>query len=424
MNPYRAPALVSLLIALAACSTLPGMSIPTPVGTPPDPAATQPAVMTPSAVEAPLTIWLPPAFAPDQASPAGRLFLDRVSAFQANYSDLQLRFRVKDAGGQASLLRSLAAAGSAAPANLPDIIALDPVGRTTAALKELIIPLDELITLAEAPGWYPFAVEAVTIDGGLFAVPFAADATLMVYRTHRYRSPPIDWTGLLTGPAPWRVPADDPQALFTLAQYLALEGPLLDQQGLPTLDPIILADVLSFYASAVRAGVLPPEARIDRSLHDTWAAFSDGEAVAATATFGILASQMPTAGIGAVALPTRNGSGISFAETWGWSLVTTDPERQALSLALIDWLTEAEFLGRWTQALGLIPARAEALQVWTNGHHASLASRLIIAARPMPGEEVSAIYGPILRHAVQQVMEGGVTPEAAALHASQQIRAR
>ncbi len=410
-------------LILAACGA---QASPTAPGVPPSLAAPSPEISGASTLTpvppAHIVLWLAPAFDPTSGSPAGRLLAERLAAFEQANPGLAIQVRIKGQSGPGGLLESLTAATEAAPAALPDVISLDAEDLNRAVLKGLLVSLDGLLEAPSEAEWYEYAQQAALIDGAFYGLPFGSHADVLAYRTDSYAGPPLSWADLLVGPPPFLFPAGDPTSAFTIAQYLSLDGPLLDGSGRPTLDPSILGDILEFYASARAAGVLPLSARQHDRASGTWAVLREGRATAAVAPLSVYLDEHDPSVDSAIPLPTRDGYGTCFASTWSWAIVTQDAERQALVGQLLTWLTAPEFLGPWTRALSLLPPRVSALALWPRDADTALASRLVTIAQPAPSAEILATFGPPLQHAVEAVLSAELTPEAAALAAAHAVR--
>lgn len=412
---------LTLAALLAACGGPPPLTTEAPRPSPTAPALEPPGESTPQpSTPRRVRLWLAPTFAPGEDTAAGALLQARLKAFQENRPDLVLEVRIKEPSGPAGLLTTLAAAHAAAPGALPDLLTLEADDLADAAARGLVLPLDDLLTAP--PDRYPLAGAAAFTGPPTYGLPFAADGEVLAYLTDHYPGQPRSWNDLVNGPSPFLFPAGDPEAAFTLAQYLALGGPLEDENGRPALDPALLAEVLSFYGSAQTAGTLAPAARQYREARETWAVLQAGGAVSAVAPFRTFLEQHNPATTAAAPLPTRDGQGICLAATWGWALVTQDPERQALALDLLRWLTDPEFLGPWTEALGLLPADPAALATWSERAGGAVANQLVLVCRPLPSRGLRRAVGPALQAAVDAVLGGGVTPEAAAVQAAEAVR--
>lgn len=411
-------AIGALLISACGSAVVP-TNTPVPTLT----ATEAPAAPTPTGEPAlqNLTLWIASPFSPEAPSPAATMLAERLAAFETAHPRIKLVVRIKDVNGPAGLLDSLAAASVAAPAALPDVISLDPVALRAATVKGLIVPMDGLVADPEAPEWYEHALGTAHVDGQLFGLPFAAEAEVLAYDLTRYPRPPLSWTEILAGPSPFVFPAGDPAALFTLAEYVSLGGLTSDENGAPSLDPQALAEVLGFYGASRAAGVIPLSVRQFATDDDTWAAVRGGRAAAGTAPLSQFLGQFDTESQAALPLPTKGGAGVCFAQTWSWSIVARDPEPQAASAELIAWLEDPTFLGPWTSALGMLPPNRSALEGWPGGLQKSIVTRLVSVSRPVPPEEILVTFGPPLQAAVESMLGGGATPDAAAQTAAEAV---
>jgi ABC-type glycerol-3-phosphate transport system substrate-binding protein len=369
-----------------------------------------------------IRLWLPPELAPDTDTPAGKLLADRLQAFQDAHPGLALDVRVKDRSGPAGLLETLSAAQIAAPEAVPDVIALDAVNLNTAIVKSLIVPLGGLASPPAAPDWWPYAVQASEEDQSYYGLPFASDAIAFAYRADRYSSTPTSWQSLIDSAHLFSLPLGDPMAVSTLALYQSFEGRLAGDDGRPSLDPNTLAQVLAFYASADRTGYLPPTAPQVPSPAESWQALRQRRVDASAVWLHDFLTASNRDNLALVPLPTQNGQGIAYAYTWSWSIATRDAGQQALAKELLAFLGEPAFLGPWTEALGLMPPTASALDDWSSAADRAVVGRLAQAALPAPSAERTATFGPPLFDAVQSVLLGGATPDSAALAAAMAVQ--
>lgn len=415
------PALiVAVSIGLSACQP----SAPTPLRHTPTPAAlplTNPTPLpdgTASPSAAALRLWLAPEFGPSQASPAGVMMSDRLTAFQNAHPGVALVVRLKARSGPAGLIESLVAAHEAAPDTLPDVISLNNDGLHTAAVKGLVLPLDGLAAAPSTPPWYAFATAGARIDGSFVGMPFGSDTTVLAYRIDRYPSTPHSWNDVLTGPMPVLLPLADPSAQFTLGQYLALGGSLADASGKPSLDPSVLSDILNFYRDAWSSGVLPPSVRQLSDASATWQAFHGGGAAASAAALSTFAAARSPRFESATLLPTRNGTGICLMDPWSWALVARDSVQRGLAVELIEWLSDPAFLGPWTHALGVVPSNQTVLDLWPSDSLTDVTSGLIPSAQLIPSPETLATFGPVFQAATNAVLSGSATPDQAAQDAA------
>lgn len=413
-------------LLLAGCSLAPPETPPaTPTLSTVEASATQDETDgASSAPPAGLTMWVSPAFSPDADTNAADLFRQRLAAFKASHAGISLEVRTKTETGPSGLLETLSSASIAAPKALPDLILLDQASLNVATVKGYIQPLDGLVPNPAAPAYYDHALQAVHLDDGFFGLPFASETQILVYRKDQYESPPVTWSDLVNEGLPFLFPAGDPVASFTLNQYLRHGGGFTDESSLPTIAVDPLAEVLTFYQSALSNGVLSPTTRQFASAEETLAALRMQRASSGVAPLSQFLSAELFDRIGAVPLPARNEPGASPTISWSWVIVSDEPLEQELAGELIAWLTEPEFLGPWTYALGLMPATAPALATWPQGEASALVSSLVTTSSPSPSIEMAMTFGPFFHEAVDAVLGDEQSPLGAAQNAASALRSQ
>ena len=415
--------LIITSILFAACAIGPDPDvIETPQPTDSVVAATSVSTDIPVPENTTLTIWVAPEFAPDPDTAAGALLADRLQEFEAQYQRVDINVRVKNARGQGGLLDSLVATSLAAPGILPDLITLDPTGVNFSVVNDLISPLDDLLDAPEAPEWYEFASQSAWVDGKFVAHPFASTTEVLGYSTTSYETPPSLWEDLISADQTFLFPAGDPEALFTIAQYLSIDGQLADENGQAMLEQGALAQVLSIYQAAREAGVLPLKSLNFRSSSETADELEAGQVASSSTPF----ARFMNAGLGsntaALPVPSPDQLGVALTETWSWGVVTKDTERQALIAELLLWLNDPAFLGAWTKTLGMLPPTSAALNEWPDGEESALASSLVTLAIPKPSQAIiDSVSDPIF-NAVIAVIEGLESPASAAIQAAEALQ--
>jgi ABC-type glycerol-3-phosphate transport system substrate-binding protein len=408
----------ALAVTLGGC--LPAVT-PEPTATPTAPPIVPATMAAATATPSPtvLTVWLPPFLAPDPSTSAGSMLQARLDDFELRHAGIKIDVRIKQPSGAAGLLETLRAAEVVARPAVPDLISLNPDDLAAGAEEKLIVPYPGNLPPPDATEWYSFALDPTLIGEVPFGIPSGSQGDILAYRTTLYARPPADWSSLLGGSAAFLFPAGDPSARFTIAQYLALDGALTQEDGKTAIDPATLETVLTFYGSAYNAGVLPLTTRQRETSAATWQVFREGRSASAVAPLSAWMAE-PTDSA-AVPLPTRSGDGVCLTTTWSWAVVTRDPQRQTLTVELVEWLTDPFFLGPWTNALGVLPPNSAALDAWPDGPQATLANRLVHIARPVPAAATLETVGPVVRDAVDSVLSGELAPQEAALQASTKI---
>ena len=362
-----------------------------------------------------LQVWVPPQFDPASGTPAGDLLAERLLAFSRRRPGVRVDVRVKAVEGPGGLLDTLTTASAAAPLALPDLVALPRGLMETAALKGLLHPYDSLSQAMEHQDWYDYARDLGRIQNSVFGLPFAGDALLLVYRPAIIPTPPADWASALQASGPMIFPAADTQALFTLAMYQAAGGEVRDDQGRPFLDVQPLTDVLGFYDEASQAGLMPFWLTQYASDDQAWEAMIENRAnLAVTWASRYLGNML--ADTSAAPLPTKSGSPYTLATGWVWAMAAPS-ENQQLAAQLAEFLTDGDFLARWSQAAGYLPSRPSSLQGWENSSQQKIAADVLNSAHLYPPAEILSSLGPALQGAAVQVLKDQAEPLIAAQQA-------
>ncbi len=425
-----------LVISLAGCNA-PGQSriTPTPAaqtaesqGTPGiegtpiplTPGTTPPTPSLPGVVT--LRIWLPPEFDPYSASPAGDLLKARLEEFTAQNPGVNIEVRLKAVQGAGGLLESLVTASAAAPLALPDLVALPRPLLESTALKGLIYPYNTDTLSLDSADWYEYARQMGTLQTTQFGLPFAGDALVLAYRPE-VLTPARDWQALLEGSHLLVFPAADPNALVTLAFYLAQGGQLQDEQGRPALAEAALLNVLEYYQQAAAVNIMPFWLTQSETDGQAWATFTaEQHPMLITWLSSYLSAQNTAAANLALAtLPTSDGTSFTLATGWNWALASQDPLRRELSTHLAEFLVDETFLAAWTQTAGYLPPSPGALEAWTDSTLRSVAGQVARSAQLMPPTEILASLGPLLEQATVSVLKAESTPPYAVQTALEQL---
>jgi maltose-binding protein MalE len=355
---------------------------------------------------------------PASEDPAGSLLQYRLEEFQTRNPNVIIETRVKGTAGPGGLLDSLVTSSAAAPDALPDLVALPRELLEAAALKGLLLPYDSLTTSMSEPDWYPFAAELGSIQDDVFGLPFAGDAMVQVYHSDIITQPLTSWSSVIDSGAILLFPAASEKPYFTLAQYQANGGPVVDDQARPMLRPAELIDVYRFFQTAAQAGVMP-EALLTQLQSDeqVWEAFNQNQAgQIATWSSSFLANQRE--GIAVTQIPTPAGEPFSLASGWVWALVGRDESKQRLAVDLAEFLTESQFLASWSQAAGFLPPRPSSLDLWTDEAYKPAIAEIAASARLFPPTDVLSSLEVPLAQTTIAVLKGQSDPFSAAQAAS------
>ncbi len=423
MNRLVLYGLLALLLVASACS--PNSPQPTAY---PQPTQTEPATPTTAPVQAtptregPVTlrIWLPPEFDPESGSEAGELLANRLAAFSARRPDVRLEVRIKAPDGPGGMLDSLTAASAAAPLALPDLVALPRNILEAATLKGLLHTYDSLNYIFDDADWFSYAQQMARVQNSVYGIPFAGDALILVYRTTTIPAPPRNLTDTLSLKSTLAFPAADPQALFILAQYRHLGGALLDEHDRPFLDVALLGELLGYYHEYASAEVTPFWLTQYQTDAQAWQAYTDSQVdLVVTWASRFLKDQPPNSLI--APLPMPDGQTSTLARGWAWGLVSENSETQRLSVELVEFLTESDFMATWNQAAGYLPPRASAMPGWQTNIPTEMAVEILTSAELIPPSDVLNILGPPLQIATAEILKQTTDPLVAAQNAASQL---
>ncbi len=415
--------LLILLLILTGCAepTAPSATAspePAPTPTATSQTAEEPVLDTPSPPTY-LRLWVPPEFDPADETRAARLLQARLDEFTERRA-VDIEVRVKSLNGPGGLIDSLSGANAAAPMALPDLVLLPHDLLETAALKGLLIPMDEMIDPLEESDWYDYARQLAIVQNSTFGLPFAGDALLLLYRPAAIAAPPHDWTSALETAAPMIFPAAEEQASFTLAQYLVAGGQLVDEEGRPMLDADTLTRVLTFFLDGNTAGLMPTWLTELTTDEESIKAYSENSGDMAITWTSRYLNELPVDSA-ADSLPTPNGSLDTLAHGWVWALSNPQVQRHPLSVELAEFLTQGEFLAKWSPAAGLLPSRSSALTGWFDTTTRNLIGRIVLSANIVSPADVLTVINPALKQATIDVLRDQVDPATAAQNAAEQV---
>jgi ABC-type glycerol-3-phosphate transport system substrate-binding protein len=197
-----------------------------------------------------------------------------------------------------------------------------------------------------------------------------------------------------------------------LGQYLSAGAELAPDRRLG-IEPQPLLRLLTFYADAGKAGVLPAAALQLVDGEAAWDGFSQGQAPVAY----VNARRFVAGGNvqeGYAAPPGQTGPAPSLVGGWTLAIVTPDPARQQAAAELIAWLLKPEHAGEWAKSANWLPTSSEALKLVGTGSYWDFVDTQLVQARSLPtGTDYVATAGRI-QAAIQAVVRGENDPATAA----------
>ncbi|MCJ7622869.1 MAG: extracellular solute-binding protein [Anaerolineaceae bacterium] len=369
--------------------------------------------LTTTPLPQPILIWVPPEFDPNNGTRAGNLLQAQLDRYMQANPDIQVNVRVKTLSGPGGLMDSLVNTKAAAPSALPSLVILSRANLETAALKGLIIPLDQDTNLLEDEDWYDYARQLAQIQNTTFGFPFAGDAFILIYRAAIVSSSPTDWAEIFEYEEPILFPAADPMSFFTLNLYRSAGGNTENDQYQAILEQMILESVLSFYEDGVERGAFPYWLSQLETNEQTWQAYREKEANWLISKTSDFLTELP-ADTTAIPLPPLSLESSTLADGWLWAISNPMPEQRETSIKLAEYLVESEFLSQWTVAAGYLPVRPSVMEAWPNQSIRTLLSQVTLSAQIGPTNDIITSLAPILRDATLQIIRRLSSPRKAA----------
>ncbi len=291
----------------------------------------------------------------------------------------------------------------------------------TAALKGLLLPLDNLTSAVDDSDWYAYASSLARLQKNIYGLPFAGDALVLAYHPTLVANPPATFQAVLETGQPLAFPAAGDQPYLTLALYTASGGAVTDEQGRPYLNSLELTRVLTFYLSAEQAGVMP-QALLTQLQDDdqSWEAFMGNQAgLAVTWTSRFLAARAED--IDLATIPTPDGRPFTLATGWVWTVAGRDENKRKVTVELAEFLTEPDFLAAWTLAAGYLPTASQLFEFRIELGLAENNREGCLSAQLLPPTDVLSSLDNPLQQAIIAVFKGQSDPALAAQTAASSL---
>ena len=90
-------------------------------------------------------------------------------------------------------------------------------------------------------------------------------------------------------------------------------------------------------------------------------------------------------------------------------------------MRLAEFLTQDEFLKKWTVVAGYLPVRPSSLMGWTDANLRSTLSQVVLSAEMRPTNDVLTSLGPIFADATLQVVKRQSDAKQAAQSAAERL---
>ncbi len=359
-----------------------------------------------------LRIWLPDTIVLD--NPEAMMVLEgTISEFEERYG-ATVEIIVKPKSGTGGLYDSLLKTKDAAPAVLPDLMALPYDDAFQAGTKGLLQPLDDLLPTQISEDLYPFAQNLARVEESWLTLPFVADIEHLAFRTSALSEPPVNWSVVMESNASYVFPAGGPEAVLPdalLLHYLSA----VEEGSDPIRNEQAVRQTLAFYEAAYTQDIVD-EATIQASRpHETWERALQGEVAMAHTTAHLwLNDQEQAATLHYGPVPTADSSPRYIADGLAYVVISGDPAKQEVLARLLEALMEPEMLATWSQSERGLPSRRAALALWPASAYTAFANEALEIAdlRPQLVEDLDFVRS--LHRAVLDVLSGKADAATAA----------
>lgn len=351
-----------------------------------------------------LVLWVPPEFDPNTGTYAAKIFKERIASFQQEHSNLVVEVRLKALDGRGGLLDSITTASLAASKALPALVALSTRDMENAALKGLLLPLDNAYKNYEDPDWLPYASQLSLKQGSHYGVPFAGDVLVMAYRPLQSPYPPTTWQELALQDLIVTFPVADSDAITATTMYLTAGGKLKTETGAPILQKTPLLKSFAILNDGTQTGAFPFWIAQFTTFDQSWSSFV-GQQAGYSINWISQYLKNPPANISVTAVPKISGNQVTLAQGWSWCIPNQSSEQQQYSILLMNYLSDAAFINTWNQAAGYVPVRKSGFENWKGNVLAPVIIDLTANAQALPSSSITHITSPILKDSMVEVIK-------------------
>lgn len=356
-----------------------------------------------------ITLWLPPEFDPENGTMAGNLMKEQLDRFKADNEDYTLTVRIKAPTGDGGMLDTLTTASLAAPAAVPGILILPKSEFEKAARAGLLMSIDLSEFQSEQASYFSYANAMTLVKGTRYGIPFAGDALCMAYKPIEVAYPHSQWRELVQSNVKVTAfPASDPQGLMQTLLYMSLGGDFGGDETTVNLDEPFLQQSLLLLSDGANANAFPTWLTDFATFEQSWQALLNSNA-----TYAVLWSSQYLAlypeKVTISPLPRWDDTGFTLADGWILAFPQTSAERLTEYQMLAEYLLETEFMGAWTEAIGLLPVTEGALGQWKNKEVAGTLLQISQSANPLPGNFVMSEIGPLFSQATIEMVRKQTT---------------
>ena len=347
---------------------VPTATAPAPQDVPPVVESSTPTPEATAVSQRRLTIWLPPEIG-GRTQTATAVLAEQVRVFNSSHPDLQITIQQKNVSGPGGMISYLRTGRVAAPAILPDLIVVPGDRLPAIYAEELIYPLGSSLQPETMAALYPAAQAFAQPQDIILGYPFAlTNLPHLAYDTAVITSTfPTSFTQMIDLPdSTLLFPASGIDGVMMWQQlYLAYGGQLFTEARQATLQAEPLRLSLAQLEQARQQGFIVSQSSNVTNIAEAWQIFvGGGSTIVQTSAGQFLQERSNEARYGVAPIPGVDGPLPPLVHSWAWAVTTNDPAQRMLAIELIEFLTQPDNLGTWSQAANILPARTDALAVW------------------------------------------------------------
>lgn len=388
-----------------------------------------------------LNHWGPPGFSPDSGlEQVAAVYRELYQEFEARNPGIRINHEVLP-GGTEGLQNLLAAAGEG---NLPDVGIPDGFWVPRLVARGVLQPLNDLWPEEDRADFQPEVVDAVTIDGQIYALWF-----YNAWRGIVYRRDMLDAAGFSGVPPTNRdeyiqfakaLSADGRHAvlypglnsevtfLHMLGYFWGYGGRLVDENGRPSFHEGPNRDALrrtfKWYADMINEHRIMPDAMLTMDEGEIREYFYDESVFSITQSSSHLL-QIRTdrpdlyEDLILTNYPMESGyRGVPHLVGWTYGIFTDDPARKEAAWKFVEWMNSPENLGRLNEVHGHLPVRrsvSESVTFFRDDPVFSQVLEIVFEGeiRERPGVAIYPVVSESIRTQLGDVVSGVITIDQA-----------
>jgi multiple sugar transport system substrate-binding protein len=358
-----------------------------------------------------------------------------VDKFQAEHPDITIRLEITTSDGLPQRVLTALQSGAA-----PDIIDVQHGWVNGYAQNDLVLPLDDV--LQDREDYVPAALDYVTWDGKLWAIPYRIETHAVIYNRGHFAeagldpdNPPETWAELVAaataltkdGRSGFAITGGGEvgNTIFRSQPFIWMNGGSIisDDLSTATVNQPEAVEAVTFYTDFFKKGLSPAstlenDGTANRRLFiaETVSMYQSGQFDVAS-----IRNENPDIDIGVMMIPHPEGKETA-AILGGWSFVipssAANPDE---AKTVVQWLAQAENQGVLTDTF---PARTSAMSMPRfDDPILDVFKAMLPHGRPVPASPAWVQISQAYFDGIQRILLGDEDPQTAMDGAAEEIQA-